>query len=148
MRKKYLISACLLGIPCRWNKKQKLNKKALELFLKGDAIVVCPEVLAGLPTPRPACEIRGGDGDDVLKGKAKIVDNKGKNYTKLFLKGAKKALTLAQKNQITEAILKSGSPSCGADLIYSGDFTGQKKSGRGVFAAMLKKNKIKRKELD
>lgn len=148
MPKKYLVSACLLGIPCRWNKKSKLNKKALEIFLKGEAMVVCPEVLAGLSTPRPACEIKGGSGEDVLKGEAKIIDKIGKDYSKLLIKGANKALTLAQKNKITEAILKSGSPSCGVSLIYSGDFNNQKKKGCGVFAALLKKNKIKLRELD
>ena len=84
----------------------------------------------------------------MLNGKAKVIDKKGHDYTRLFIKGANKALTLAQKNKITDAILKSGSPTCGAGLIYSGDFNGKKKKGHGVFAALLKKNKVKLKELD
>lgn len=147
MPKKYLISACLLGIPCRWNKKSKLNKKALNLFLRGEAVVVCPEILAGLPTPRPACEIKGGDGNDVLNGTARVVDKTGKDHSSKFIKGARKTLQQVKLNKVTQAILKSGSPSCGVKLIYSGNFNGKKKKGVGVTAAILKKGGIKIKEL-
>lgn len=140
---KYVISACLLGIPCRWNKKGKVDSQALKIFLKGEALALCPELLAGLPTPRPACEIIGGDGAEVLKGRAKIINAQGKSYNKIFIKGANKALKIVKKFGISKAILKSGSPSCGAVYIYSGDFSGKKRKGKGVFAALLTKHKIK-----
>jgi len=142
-RVEYVISACLLGIPCRWNQKKRINKKALNVFLKGKAIVLCPEIMAGLPTPRAACEIRGGDGKDVLKGKAKIVDKTGRNYTKMILKGSKDALDVVKKYKIKKAILRRGSPTCGTPYIFSGNFSKRKKRGQGVFATLLKQHGIK-----
>lgn len=149
--KKYFnqaISACLIGIPCRWNEKGKLNKKAIKEYLKGKTLVLCPEVMGGLPTPRPACEIVNGDGKDVLTGKAQIVDENGNDYTKEFLKGAQIALDLIKENNIKKVLLKSGSPSCGAANIYKGDFSGNKKEGLGVFAALLQAHGIETEELD
>ena len=142
----YVISACLLGIPCRYNGAGKPDKKAIELFLKGKAVPLCPEIIGGLKTPRPACEIVGGAGIDVLNGKADIKDQKGKKYNQQFIKGAEKSLEITKKLGIKKALLKSGSPSCGAVYIYSGDFSGKKKKGKGVFAALLTKNKIHTEE--
>ncbi|MFH0779389.1 MAG: DUF523 domain-containing protein [Parcubacteria group bacterium] len=138
-----MISACLAGVPCRWNKKAATDKQALKILSDGRAFLICPKVMAGLSTPRPACEIAGGDGVAVLAGKAKVVDHKGNDYTEYFIKGARKCLLLAKKNKIKKALLKSGSPSCGAKFIYAGDFSGEKKRGKGVLAALLAKNKIK-----
>lgn len=138
-----IISACLLGIPCRYDGKAKLNKKALKVFLKGDCLAVCPEIMGGLKTPRPACEIYNGDGQKVLIGAAKVIDKKGKDYTKQFVSGAKKVTNLATKWGATKALLKSKSPSCGTNVIYSGKFNRKKKTGDGVLSALLKKNGIK-----
>jgi uncharacterized protein YbbK (DUF523 family) len=146
--KKIAISACLLGIPCRWNAKSKLNQKAINIASQGNILMICPEILAGLTTPRPACEIIGGDGRDVLIGKAKIVDKNGKDYSKIFIKGAKEALSIIKKAGVKEVILKSGSPTCGGKHIYDGTFSGNKKLGLGVFAALLKKERIKFTEID
>ena len=139
----YVISACLIGVPCRWNQKRKINKKALNIFLQGKALALCPEIMAGLSTPRPACEIQRGDGGQVLKGQAKVVDKKGRDCSQCFIDGAYNALKVVQKYGIKKAILKSGSPSCGAVYIYKGDFSGRKKRGKGVFAALLKKEGVK-----
>jgi len=139
----YVISACLLGIPCRWNGKSKINKKAFGVYLKGNAILVCPEIIGGLPTPRPACEIIGGDGKDVLNGRAKIFDKKGKDFSKDFANGSAIALEkIVKKHGIKKAILKSGSPTCGVGHIFSGKFDGKRKKGMGIFAAMLEKNGV------
>ena len=146
-KKELLISACLLGVPCRWNKKSKENKKAIELYLKGKAVPICPEIMAGLATPRPSCEIVGGDGADVLKGKAKVVDKTGKDYSKIFIDGAKETLKLAKKLGVSRVVLKSGSPSCGVKNIYTGSFDGKKKKGMGVTAALLKQNGIQTVEI-
>ena len=135
-----VISACLLGIPCRYNKQGKFNEEAFNIFLDGRAIIVCPEVFAGLKTPRPACEIIGGDGLDVLAGKAKVLDEEGNEYTNEFMKGAEIVLEIVKKHNIQKAILKSNSPSCGVSSIYSGEFTGKKIKGCGILTAMLKKH--------
>lgn len=144
---KYAISACLLGIPCRFNAKAKLNKKALDLYLKGQVIAICPEILAGLPTPRPACEIVGGDGFDVVNGKAKVVDEEGNDFSKEFLDGANIALRQIKALNVNKCYLKSGSPSCGGCNIYDGTFSGSQINGVGVFSAILKLNKYEVTEL-
>jgi uncharacterized protein YbbK (DUF523 family) len=136
------ISACLLGIPCRWNQKGKLHPDAFAAFAHGNALVVCPEVFGGMSTPRPACEIVGGDGRDVLAGMARVVDVNGHDYTQQFIAAAEKTLSLLQDNGITKIILKSGSPSCGAGTIYTGNFNGTTKDGVGVFTALLQKHNI------
>jgi len=138
-----IISACLLGIPCRYSGKAKLNEEALKLFLGGKALLVCPEIASGQKTPRPACEIINGDGHDVLKGKARVIDKDGNDYTDEFIKGAKVVLNeVVDRHNIKKALLKSGSPSCGVNNIYSGKFNGNKIKGCGVLSALLKENGI------
>ena len=140
----YAVSACLLGVPCRWNGTSAKSKRALALVQKGHKVIaICPEVLAGLHTPRPACEIVGGDGTDVLRGNARVVDRQGRNYTKTFVRGAKRGIAVAKRAGATAAILKSSSPSCGARTIYDGTFSGHRKRGRGVFAALFKNRGIR-----
>jgi len=139
----YLISACLVGVPCRWDGKGEIDNNALKAFLAGKALLVCPEIMTGLATPRPPCEIIGGDGDDVLAKKARVADRNGKDYSQKFCQGAVACLRLCQQHGIKKAILKSGSPSCGSTEIYNGSFTGKKKKGQGVTAALLAKNGIK-----
>ena len=132
-----IISACLVGVPCRWNGKAKTDKKALAIYNKGKCIAICPELMAGLGVSRNACEIVDG----------RIIDKSGKDFTKEFIAGAKLALDFVKKNKIKKAILKSGSPTCGCKTIYSGKFDGKKKKGTGVLATMLKKDKIKLTEI-
>lgn len=139
-----IISACLLGLPCRYNGKGKLNEKAVKIFLNGKSLAVCPEIAAGLKTPRPACEISGGNGFKVLNGKAKVIDEQGNDYSKEFIKGAEIVAGLIKKHNIGKAILKSGSPSCGVKNVYSGKFNGEKTKGCGVLAALARKNGVKR----
>jgi uncharacterized protein YbbK (DUF523 family) len=114
-----------------------------ELVEKGEAIPVCPEQLGGLPTPRPAAEIKGGDGTQVLSGKAKVVNSEGEDVTQKFVKGASDVLVVAKDKNVTEAILKTRSPACGCGGIYDGTFSGRVKKGDGVAAALLKKHGIK-----
>lgn len=144
---KKAISACLLGVSCRFDGKSKPSSKALDEFSSSEAIAICPEILANLGIPRVACEIVGGDGFDVLTGKAKIIGKNGEDLTKQYLTGAKKALDIVKKFGAKEVILKSGSPSCGAGTIYDGTFSGKKITGLGIFAALLKENNINVKEI-
>ncbi len=145
-----VISACLLGIPCRFNGKGKPKEEAIKEFLKGQAIPICPEIVAGEKTPRSACEIVGGDGFDVINGKAKVKGKDGNDYTDSYLNGAKIVMNeLVKGKNIKKAILKKGSPSCGCGCIFDGTFSDKEKEGCGVFTAMiLKYNKdIETKEL-
>ncbi len=128
-----LVSACLLGIKCRYDGKSKPNKKVIKLFKSGKLIPVCPEQLGGLPTPREPAEQRG----------KRVFTKSGKDVTKNFVIGAKDTLKLAKLLNIKEAIFKTKSPSCGCGKIYDGTFTNTLINGNGVTSALLKKNKIK-----
>jgi len=138
-----LISACLLGIKCRWDGIDNKNEKALELLKKEVLIPVCPEQLGGLPTPRLRQEIQGGAGKDVLEKRAKVVNENGFDVTDQFIKGAEETLKIANLYQIREFIGKSYSPSCSCSEIYDGTFFGKSISGKGVTAELLMRNGIK-----
>jgi uncharacterized protein YbbK (DUF523 family) len=141
-----LVSACLLGIRCKWDGKIKPNKKIIEASKKEVLIPICPEQLGGLPTPRKPCGIFGGTGEDVLDGKAKVLSAKnGEDFTKNFIKGAEESLKIAKLFGIKEAILKQGSPSCGLGRTYqlNEKLKNEKVRGNGVTSALLKRNGIK-----
>jgi uncharacterized protein YbbK (DUF523 family) len=129
-----IVSACLLGINCRWDGQNSLEKKLLKYL--PDLIPVCPEQLGGLPTPRAQAQIAGGDGFDVLGGKA-LVQNAFNDVTKEFLIGAQSVLRIAEIYKIRKAILKEGSPSCGAKRIHCNNSIIH---GMGVSAAFLLQN--------
>lgn len=139
---KKLASACLLGEKCRYDGESKPNEEVISLSKKEELIPVCPEQLGGLPTPRSPSESVGGDGNDVLEGKAKVVSKDGRDVTDHFVKGAYATLEIAKRENATEAYLKSKSPSCGCGRIHDGTFSGKFKEGDGVTAALLKKNGI------
>lgn len=139
-----LVSACLLGIKCKYNGGDNKNEKVLK-FLEGrDYIKICPESMGGLESPRLPSEVEVGyEGIDVVEGRAKVYGKDGRDLTEEFLKGAQISLDQAKKHQVSLAILKESSPSCGGNKIYTGRFEGQKKEGQGVTAALLGKNGIR-----
>ncbi len=135
-----LVSACLAGLDSKYNGKSNYNEYIEKLVREGKAILVCPEQMGGLPTPRDSCEIVCGGGGDVLEGKSKIIDSKGQNQTEKFLKGAEETLKVGRLYSIKKAILKSKSPSCGVGKIYDGTFSGKLTEGNGVTAELLVRN--------
>lgn len=139
---KMLVSACLLGVNCRFDGGNSHNEDTVKRTQTEELIPVCPEEVGGLPTPRPPVEIVGGDGNDVLDGKARVLTADGEDKTAEFLSGAHHALELAQSQGVTCVILKSKSPSCGCGNIYDGTFSGTLISGDGVTAALLKRHGI------
>lgn len=142
---KLLISACLLGQKVRYDGTGKLQRHPqLDLLRQEKRLVaVCPEVLGGLSTPRPPAEVEPGKtADDVLSGKAKVLTNTGIDVTAEFIAGAHKALEFALKNDISVAVLKARSPSCGSSRVYDGTFSGNVIDGMGVTTAVLKQNGI------
>lgn len=134
-----LISACLVGVPCRYDGKAQTNPVWLMGMTDGDLLPVCPEVLGGLSAPRVPCEIIGGDGVDVLEGRARIKNRDGDDVTEAFIKGAEAVVALCRKHDVDEVILKANSPSCGCGIIYDGTFSGNRIKGDGVTCAALKK---------
>ena len=128
MKKKLLISACLLGRNCKYNGGNNLHPLVERLGEKYDLVPICPETWGGLAAPRPPAE-RIGD---------RILDREGRDVTDAFQRGAQRALETARKNGCRRAVLKERSPSCGAGRIYDGTFTGTTVPGDGVAAALLR----------
>ena len=125
-----LISACLLGEPCRYDGRSKpLPDAVLDRLLREHTLIpVCPEQLGGLPTPRTPSE-RQGD---------RVVMRDGTDVTAAYEKGARLACALAAQTGAEAALLKARSPSCGCGAVYDGAFTGTLIPGDGVTAAALK----------
>ncbi|MBN1272243.1 MAG: DUF523 domain-containing protein [Candidatus Aminicenantes bacterium] len=143
-----LVSACLLGIKCRWDGESNKNSKVMKFLDNEILIPVCPEQLGGLPTPRPRQEIKGGTGKDVLEKKAKVLNENGEDVTEAFIKGAEETLKIARFLGADEFIGTSHSPSCSCFEIKDGTFSVRVIKGRGVTAELLKQNGIKIKSED
>ncbi|OXS75539.1 hypothetical protein B1B04_07420 [Lysinibacillus sp. KCTC 33748] len=137
-----LISACLAGLKVRYNGTDSLDERIQKLVLENKALTVCPELMGGFSTPREPAEIVGGDGEDVLDGKARVVEISGRDVTELYLKGAYATLHKALEIGATKVVLKEYSPSCGSAMIYNGDFNGTKLGGVGVTTALLRRDNI------
>ncbi|EUJ21894.1 hypothetical protein MAQA_00855 [Listeria aquatica FSL S10-1188] len=104
-----MVSACLAGIPCRYDGNHKENRVLKEMVIKGEALALCPEVIGGLTTPRNPAEIVGGDGFDVWNGTAKVMDDHGQDVTEAYKAGAKRAFARLETLGITTVILKEKS---------------------------------------
>ena len=137
-----LVSACLVGVACRYNGARRTDEALAARFCRGDLLPVCPELLGGLPLPRPPSEIQGGAGADVLDGAARVASREGADLTEAFVRGAEAALGLAKSVGAREAFLAARSPSCGAGEIHDGSFSGRTVPGDGVTAALLARNGI------
>lgn len=134
----YLISACLAGVNCKYNGGNNESQWVKEFMKDKDCMLVCPEGLGQLPTPRPPSEFING----------RAIDKNGKDITDNLISGAEKTLEKAERKasalgqKIDLAILKANSPSCGCGKIYDGTFSGVLIDGDGIFAAMLKEKGI------
>jgi len=130
-----LVSACLLGISCRYDAKSKTDEKIVALIKNSNFhfIPVCPEILGGLQTPRIPCEIKN----------QKVVTENDEDKTAQFQKGANEVLRIAKLFDCKIAILKENSPSCGSKKIYDGTFTRTLIDGDGITSKLLKENGIK-----
>ncbi len=130
---KVLVSACLLGENCKYNGGNNKDSGVIE-FLQGKEVVpICPEVLGGLPTPRPCAEICLGE----------VYNEFGENVSFEFRKGVELSMDIAKSEEIDLAILKSKSPSCGVKQIYDGTFSRRLKQGQGLLAKELVNNGYK-----
>ena len=132
MKESILVSACLLGVRCRYDGGSKPQEPLLRLMEKYTLIPVCPEQLGGLSTPRLPSE-RIAD---------RVVMNDGTDVTEAYRRGAEEALRLARLFGCRLAVLKERSPSCGSGTIYDGSFSGRLTDGDGVTAALLRENGI------
>ena len=127
-----LVSACLLGCPCRYDGKSKPNDAVLVLMEHHTLIPICPEQMGGLATPRVPAERKDGG----------VFTERGGDVTEQYRRGAEEALRLAQLYGCKYAILKERSPSCGNGQIYDGSFSRRLIEGDGVTAQLLKAHGI------
>lgn len=127
-----LVSACLLGVKCRYDGATKPCAKVIDYLKDHEVVRMCPEVMGGFSIPHPANEIQTQE--PVLK----VVDVEGADNTELFEEGARKVVELAQRMGCTHAILKAKSPSCGVGQIYDGTFSDTLVEGDGVAARALR----------
>ena len=128
-----LISACLLGLCCRYDGKSKAKPQVLALRERGHELIpVCPEQLGGLPTPRTASE-RTGD---------RVMSVDGLDRTAAYRLGADQAALAYDLLSCDCAVLKARSPMCGKGQIYDGTFSGKLTPGHGVLAELLLKNGV------
>ena len=127
-----IVSACLLGVSCRYDGNSKPNEKIIDLKEKYNLIPICPEIMGGLPTPRMPAEIKDG----------RVKTENGIDVTEEYKKGADEAIKLAKLFGCKKAILKENSPSCGCGKIYNGEFTRTLKDGNGITAELFMKNGI------
>lgn len=138
-REPILVSACLLGIDCRYNGSNYYKKDLIEILAGNLLVPFCPEVFGGLGVPRETFEITSGDGEDVLNNKSKIISTSGMDATQNFINGSLAGLKICVIAGIKKAILKENSPSCGVKRIIKGR---KPKEGSGVFATLLRRNNI------
>lgn len=127
----YLVSSCLVGLCTRYDGCCKPSPACIAQLTGHHWVPACPEQLGGLPTPRTAADLVGGDGNDVLAGTASVIDKNGRDVTQHFIHGARQCLTIAGEQGIRKAFLKSGSPSCGLNPVT------------GVTAALLLQHGIR-----
>lgn len=134
---KIAVSACLLGVPCRYDGRSKGDDELRALLAGHEVVRVCPEVMGGLSIPHPANEIQTGDPE------LRVVDSEGTDNTQDFLAGSRAATEKALKAGCACAILKAKSPSCGTGKIYDGSFTGTLVEGDGLAAGMMRKEGLR-----
>ena len=123
-----LVSACLLGVRCRYDGESKACPAVLDLAKEHELIPICPEQLGGLPTPRVPAEIQG----------ERVMTRDGRDVTQAYQEGAEEATRLYQLLCCECAILKARSPSCGCGQVYDGTFSGALVPGDGMTARALK----------
>ena len=132
MRPVILMSACLMGVNCRYDGGGKMVPALQELMELAHIVPVCPEILGGLTTPRTPSE-RVGD---------RVLMKDGMDVTAAFERGANEALRLARLYGAKIAVLKERSPSCGSGTIYDGSFSGKFKPGYGVTGELFRNSNI------
>lgn len=101
-----------MGFCTRYDGAAKPNDDCIHALANSGWIPVCPEQLGGLATPREPAILTGGDGHDVLAGRALVLTESGRDVTKNFIRGAEIVLQLARIKNIRTAVLKARSPSC------------------------------------
>lgn len=131
-KEKVIVSACLLGKNCKYNGGNNYSEKVARYLVDKEVIAVCPEVMGGLPVPRPRVELIDGT----------AINENGENVNVYFTAGVEAVRKKIENQEIAAAILQPRSPSCGATQIYDGSFSGRLISGEGKLARVLRQEGI------
>lgn len=107
---RFIASACLAGVKCRYNGKDKKDKNIYLRVKRGQVLPLCPEQLGGLSTPRKGLQIK------IKQGRKSVISSAGEDLTSFFLRGANLSFRIVKRFKIDSAYLKRGSPSCGFGL--------------------------------
>lgn len=137
-----LVSMCICGVRCNYRGRKYTVEEVMDLVEEGKAVPICPEQLGGLPTPRDGARIQSGSGEDVLDGKTRVITDRGEDVTENYIRGAEKALKVAELVNADKAILKQSSPSCGKGRTQGGEKERKTTSGNGVTTALFQRNGI------
>lgn len=138
------VCSCLLGDKTKYNGSSNANDLLMDYNFYGCFLSGCPECSGKLPIPRPRMEIeQGATAEDVLAGRAKVLNVDGQDVTKNVISGCQTMLSMLKTHSVKYAFLKDGSPTCGVREVHDGTFSRTKIPGCGVFAELLKQNGIK-----
>ena len=128
-----LVSACLLGVGCRYDGQSNQLPQLEQLLKQHTCIPVCAELFGGLPTPRVPAERQGN----------RVVTRDGDDVTEAFVRGTAEVLRLADLYHCRAALLKERSPSCGSGQVYDGTFSGTLTAVWGTAAALLRDSGVR-----
>lgn len=143
-----LMSACLSGMRCGYDGTANGEYPSVLKLMEYDTVKIftfCPEEFS-FGSPREMCDIYGGNGFDVLDGKARVLTESGKDWTDGMLQASERMLEIARREQVELAVMMDISAACGSQVIYSGNrFAADKvyQAGAGVCAAQLLRNGFK-----
>lgn len=131
------ISACVFDCPVRYNGR---SFDALALLGREKAdfawTPVCPECLAGLGVPRMPIHLTG-TGQEVLAGRARVLDRRGHDVTEAIVAGCEAAIQSLERAGVEAFIAKESSPTCGLYKARVGKRRTETSGGSGVLGAMM-----------
>ncbi|MBU1241078.1 phosphoribosylglycinamide formyltransferase [Myxococcota bacterium] len=133
------VSACLLGVPCRYDGAAKPHGEILQIIGETPVMPICPEVASGMWVPRIPMEFSHGDGNSCLSAEGRLEDRRGNDLTRVLITGSERLLSLVTLGEISHVVLKARSPSCGKRQVHR---KGELVKGQGIFCALAEKHGI------
>jgi len=129
------ISACLVGELVRYDGGHRHNPLlATDLAPHVRWLPLCPEVGAGLGTPRPPVSLYTSD-----TGLRMMTRDNGTDHTDAMAEYITQQITRLKNAGIAGCILKARSPSCGVGDVPHFDGEEVSKLGSGLFAEAMQK---------
>ncbi len=127
-----VVSACLLGVRCRYDGKDKQDDAAVARLGDVEILPLCPEVLARFGVPRPSITLQPDSKGELTRA----TDARGRDVSQALDAGARLADLFASEAGAKRALLKERSPSCGVAQVHGPDGVVE---GAGRFTVRLRK---------